>query len=116
MESFTRTWQRPPTSEELEGLIRDRVREEVYYREALALGLDKDDLIIRRRLRQKMEFVTDDVVAQAQPTDDELSAYLKAHPDTFRVAANSSPSARCISTRRNTAKTSRATLRNCSRS
>ena len=82
---YTRTWQRPPTSEELEGLIHDRVREEVYYREALALGLDKDDIIIRRRLRQKLEFVTDDVVAQAQPTDDELSAYLKAHPDRFRV-------------------------------
>ena len=82
---FTRTWQRPPTSEELEGLVRDRVREEVYCREALALGLDKDDIIIRRRLRQKMEFVTDDVVAQAQPTDDELSAYLQAHPDPFRM-------------------------------
>ena len=82
---FTRTWQRPPTSEELEGLIRDRVREEVYCREALALGLDKDDIIICRRLRQKMEFVTDDVVARAQPTDDELNAYLQAHPDPFRV-------------------------------
>ena len=82
---FTRTWQRPPTSEELEGLVQDRVREEVYCHEALALGLDKDDIIIRRRLRQKMEFVTDDVVAQAQPTDDELSAYLQAHPDLFRM-------------------------------
>jgi parvulin-like peptidyl-prolyl cis-trans isomerase-like protein len=82
---FTRTWQRPPTSEELEGLIRDRVREEVYCREALALGLDKDDIIICRRLRQKMEFVTDDVVARAQPTDEELNAYLQAHPDPFRV-------------------------------
>jgi hypothetical protein len=75
---FTRTWQRPPTSEELEGLVRDRVREEVYCHEALALGLDKDDIIIRRRLRQKMEFVTDDVVAQAQPTDDELSVSTSA--------------------------------------
>jgi hypothetical protein len=84
-EGFTRTWQRPPTREEWEGLIRDRVREEVYYREALALGLDKDDLIIRRRLRQKMEFVTDDVAARAQPTDDELNGYLQAHPDKFRV-------------------------------
>ncbi len=82
---FTGTWQRPPTREELEGLIRDRVREEVYYREALALGLDKDDTIVRRRLRQKMEFLTDDLVAQASPTDDELTAYLKAHPDPFRV-------------------------------
>jgi hypothetical protein len=84
-EGFTRTWQRPPTRAEWEGLIRDRVREEVYYREALAFGLDKDDLIIRRRLRQKMEFVTEDIVAQAQPTADELQKYLRAHPDEFRV-------------------------------
>lgn len=83
--AFTGTWQRPPTREELEGLIRDRVREEVYYREALALGLDKDDTIIRRRLRQKMEFLSDDLVAQASPTDAELTAYLTAHPDPFRV-------------------------------
>jgi hypothetical protein len=85
MVGFNRTWQRPPTPEEWEGLVRDRVREEVYYREALALELDKDDLIIRRRLRQKMEFVTDDVTARAQPTDSELQAFLQAHPDTFRV-------------------------------
>jgi hypothetical protein len=82
---FTGTWQRPPTREEMEGLIRDRVREEVYYREALALGLDKDDTVIRRRLRQKLEFVTDDVAAQDQPSDGELMAYLQAHPDLFRA-------------------------------
>jgi hypothetical protein len=82
---FAKTWQRPPTVEELAGLVRDRVREEVYCREALALGLDKDDTIIRRRLRQKMEFVSDDIAAQTEPSDEELSAYLKAHPDSFRV-------------------------------
>ncbi len=82
---FARTWQRPPTDRELEGLIQDYIREEVYYREAMALGLDKDDIVIRRRLRQKMEFVTDDVAAQAEPTEEELSAYLKAHPEAFRV-------------------------------
>lgn len=82
---FTRTWHRPPTREELEALLRDRVREEVYYREAIALGLDQDDTIIRRRLRQKLEFLTDDVVDQAEPTDAELNAYLTAHPDLFRV-------------------------------
>jgi hypothetical protein len=82
---FTRTWHRPPSRVELEGLIRDRVREEVYYREAMALGLDKDDTIIRRRLRQKLEFLTDDVVAETQPTDAELNAYLTAHPDSFRL-------------------------------
>ena len=72
----TRNWQ---------GLIRDRVREEVYCREAMALGLDKDDTVIRRRLRQKMEFVSDDIAAQTEPTDADLNAYLQAHPDTFRV-------------------------------
>lgn len=85
LESFTRTWQRPPTREEWEGLIRDRVREEVYCREALALGLDKDDTVIRRRLRQKMEFISADITAPTAPTDAELTAYLQAHPDKFRV-------------------------------
>jgi hypothetical protein len=83
--SFTRTWQRPPTAQELAGLVHDRVREEVYYREALALGLDKDDLIIRRRLRQKMEFVSDDIAAQTEPSDADLTAYLQSHPESFRV-------------------------------
>lgn len=82
---FTRTWQRPPTSDELAGLVRDRVREEVYYREAVAMGLDKDDTVIRRRLRQKMEFVSADVADQAEPGDAELDAYLQAHPDKFRT-------------------------------
>ena len=85
MVGFTRTWQRPPTPEEWEGLIGDRVREEVYSREALALGLDRDDTIIRRRLRQKMEFISEDLASHAQPTDAELGAYLTAHPDLFRV-------------------------------
>lgn len=82
---FARTWQRPPTEWELEGLIQDYVREEVLYREALALGLDRDDTIVRRRLRQKLEFVTEDVAAEADPTDQDLRTYLKAHPETFRL-------------------------------
>jgi hypothetical protein len=80
---FSRTWQRPPTREELEGLIRDRVREEVYSREAIAMGLDRDDPIIRRRLQQKLEFVTDDVTTVAEPTDAELADYLKTHGASF---------------------------------
>jgi hypothetical protein len=83
-DGFARAWQRPPTSEELAGLIRDHVREEVYCREAIALGLDKDDSVIRRRLRQKLQFVSDDIAAQAEPTDAELNAYLQARPDAFR--------------------------------
>jgi hypothetical protein len=82
---FARTWQRPPSADELEGLIREQLREEVYYREAVALGLDKDDIIIRRRLRQKLEFISEDVAAQAEPTDEQLRADLKANPEAFRV-------------------------------
>ena len=85
LDNFTQNRQRPPTEDEWEGLIGDRVRQEVFYREALALDLDKDDLIIRRRLQQKMEFISDGAAAQAQPTEAELSDYLRAHPDSFRV-------------------------------
>ena len=81
---FTRTWQRPPTNLELEGLIREYIREEVCTREALALGLDKDDSVIRRRLRQKLEFISDSVAAQAEPTDEQLREYLHAHAEGFR--------------------------------
>ena len=84
-QTFRRTWQRPPTREELEGLVQDYVREEVLYREAIALGLDRDDTIIRRRLRQKMEFVSEEWAALARPTDQELALYLAAHADAFRV-------------------------------
>ena len=70
--AFTRTWQRPPTASEREGLIRDYIREEVYVREAIALGLDQDDMVIRRRLRQKLEFVSEDLTAPAEPTDGQL--------------------------------------------
>lgn len=60
------------------------MREEVYYREALALGLDKDDLI-RRRLRQKMEFIANDLAPQAEPSEAEQAEFLARHPDRFRV-------------------------------
>jgi len=85
MDGFQKAWQRPPSREELAGLVRDRVREEVYCREAMAMGLDKDDTIIRRRLRQKLEFVSEDIGAMAEPTEGELDAYFRAHLDTFRV-------------------------------
>jgi len=81
---FERTWQRAPTAEELAGLVEDRIREEVYYREALALGLDRDDTIVRRRLRQKMEFLSEDLAA-TEPTGAELEAWLRANPERFRI-------------------------------
>jgi parvulin-like peptidyl-prolyl isomerase len=82
---FTKSWQRPPTAEELKGLIDDYVKEEIYVREAFALGLDKDDTIVRRRLRQKIEFMNDAGVEALVPTDADLEAYLKAHAAEFEV-------------------------------
>jgi PPIC-type PPIASE domain len=81
---FARTWQRPPAPQELKGLVDDYIREEVYFREAVSMGLDRDDTIIRRRMRQKFEFLTEDALDAASPTDEDLRAYLKAHPDSFR--------------------------------
>jgi len=84
-EGFARTWLRAPTAEELEGLIRDYIREEVYYREAMAMGLDRDDTIIRRRLQQKLEFLSENISDFTPPTDEELRAFLRDHPDRFRL-------------------------------
>ena len=64
-------------------MIEDFVREEVLVREALAQGLDRDDVVVRRRLRQKMELVTEEAAAAAQPTDKELADYLAANPPRF---------------------------------
>jgi len=83
-EQFQRTWMRPPTWQELEGLTEDFVREEILYREAQALGLDQNDLVIRRRLRQKMEFLSTDLIEQQAPTDAELQAFLDANKGRFR--------------------------------
>lgn len=84
---FARTWQRPPTEEELKGLIDDHVKEEIATREAMAAGLDRDDTIVRRRLRQKLEFLVEDAADQAPPSEADLRAWLDRHPDAFRTAA-----------------------------
>ena len=84
---FSKAWRRPPTPEELRGLVRDYVQEEVYCREAKALGLDQDDTIIRRRLRQKMEFISEDLAARGEPTEEDLAKFLQAHPNSFREDA-----------------------------
>ena len=83
---FAKTWQRPPSDVETRGLIDNFILEEVLYREATAIGLDQDDTIIRRRLRQKMEFLVDDFSA-AEASDDELQQFLDANPDRFRADA-----------------------------
>lgn len=83
---FTRTWQRPPTAQELRGLIDAYVKEEVYYREALKVGLDRDDTLIRRRMQQKMEFLTEPGEDALAATNAELESFLTAHRAEFRVA------------------------------
>jgi hypothetical protein len=82
---FTRTWQRSPTDQEMKGLIDDHVRGEIAAREARALGLDRDDTIVQRRLRQKLEFLAEDAFNAQPPTDAQLQAWLERHPDPFRI-------------------------------
>jgi hypothetical protein len=83
--AFSRTWLRPPTPQEIDALVREYVREEVYYREGMALGLDRDDTVIRRRLQQKVEFIAEAAGMATEPTDDQLRAHLAAHPDAYRT-------------------------------
>ena len=85
-EIFKKTWQRPPTRAELEGLIDDFILEEIYYREASAAGLDRDDTLIRRRLRQKMEFLTEDL-SKTVPSDEQLREFVMKNPERFRQAS-----------------------------
>lgn len=82
---FRRTWLRPPTAEERAGLVESYVRDEVYYREALAMGLDQNDPQVRRRMRLKLEFLLEDLTAEEPPGDDVLRAYLQQHPERFRI-------------------------------
>ena len=81
---FVRMWQRQPTQAELDGLMDDYVKEEAATREALTMGLDRNDPIIRRRLRQKLEFLADDSLPANAPSDAQLQAWLDRHPDAFR--------------------------------
>lgn len=75
--TWNKKWGRMPTDDELQGLIEAYIREEVLYREGLAMGLDKDDTIIRRRLATKMEFLAKDIGQIVEPTEEELQAYFR---------------------------------------
>lgn len=81
---YEKTWQRPPTPDELKSLIDDYVLEEIYYRQAQEMGIDQDDTIIRRRMRQKLEFLTDDVLLVVDVKDEDLKRFLTENPDKFR--------------------------------
>lgn len=84
---FERMHQRAPDENEQKALIDDAIREEIFYREAKALELDQDDTVVRRRLRQKLEFVSEDVSPVPEPTEAQLQAYLRANPERFRSEA-----------------------------
>lgn len=87
VERFTATWNRAPTEQEMEGLIRDWALEEAYVREAIMLGLDQDDTVIRQRLSLKMHFLAESGAGSLAVDDATLQAYLDANPDRFRRPA-----------------------------
>jgi peptidyl-prolyl cis-trans isomerase C len=85
--SWQKRWNRPPTAAEFDGLIQQYIKETVLYREALTMGLNQHDQVIRRRLAQKLEFLAKDLVALTPPTDEELHAYFAKHQDRYQEPA-----------------------------
>ena len=83
-DSWEKRWNRPPTEQEMKGLIDQYVRESILYQEALNLELDKNDVILRRRLAQKFEFLTDDLINVPPPTEEELAVYFKDNIDKYK--------------------------------
>ena len=82
--SWQKRWNRPPTAAEFDGLIQQYIKETVLYREALTMGLNKHDMVIRRRLAQKLEFLAKDLVALTPPTEEELQAYFSEYQDRYQ--------------------------------
>ena len=78
-------WQRFPTPDEMRGLVDSKIREEILYREAMALGLEKGDTIVKRRLAQKMEFLADDISTLRDPEIDELKAWFEKNQERFAL-------------------------------
>lgn len=84
---FAAQWQRPPNEPEMLALIENRIKEEILYREALTMGLDKNDTIVKRRMAQKMEFLAEDVSAAREPTTEELKAWFATNTTMFTQPA-----------------------------
>ena len=80
---WQRMMQRPPTDAELDSLTQTWLREEILYREALRLGLDRDDAVVRKRMANKMDFLAASMAETATPDDAVLQAWLKDHPQRF---------------------------------
>ncbi len=83
--AWQQRWNRPPTEQELNGLINQFIHEDILYREAIAMGLDKDDPITRRRMAQKLEFLTKDIAGLKEPEAGELERYFEENMDQFQV-------------------------------
>jgi hypothetical protein len=86
-ESYRLLAGRMPSRAELQSLVNDFADEEIAYREAIAMGLDADDTIVRRRMRQKLEFLAEDAEASEEPTDDQLAAWRAEHRADYRLPA-----------------------------
>jgi hypothetical protein len=80
---FQATWNRPPTAQELAGIVDNYVSDEILYREGKTLGLDRDDAVIKRRVRQKLEVMAEEAGERLAPTNADLTAYMNAHPEKF---------------------------------
>jgi len=80
---FQSQWRREPTTQELQQLVENKVQEEILYREALAMGLEKDDTIVRRRMAQKMRFLAEDVAAAREPGTAELKSWFDTNKAKF---------------------------------
>jgi hypothetical protein len=86
-DSWSKRRNRPPSEFELQSLIDSYIKEEIYYREALSLGLDQNDTIIRRRLMQKMEFLSNDLAELDQPNETELNKYFVDNENKYKIPA-----------------------------
>ena len=82
---FQAQWRRQPTAQELSQLVENKVQEEILYREGLAMGLDKDDTIVKRRLAQKLQFLAEDVAAAREPTTAELKSWFEKNKTMFAL-------------------------------
>lgn len=85
---FQKQWGRPPSDSEWTGLLDQQIREEVYYREALKMNLDHNDEIIRRRMEQKLDFISSDLVQMKEPAEEELKAYYQKHKAKYLQQAS----------------------------
>ena len=84
-ESWLKSWRKPPTEQQLDGLIDNAIKDEIYYREGIRLGLDQNDAVVRNRMIQKMRFLNSEQLSE--PSEDDLLALLKQNTDKYQTEA-----------------------------